>query len=92
MKVITASMLAACLFASGSALAQSGESVVKSKGCLNCHSKSAPDFKVIAGKYKSDKGAQAKLASELKTGKGHPMPVQASDAELNAAVEYVLKQ
>ena len=49
-----------------------------------------PSFKDLAAKFKGDKGAEAKLIEQLKEGKGH-MKVAASDAELKAAIGYVLK-
>jgi cytochrome c len=81
--------------AAGAVLAQSGADVVKAKGCLNCHAvdqkKIGPSFKDTAAKYKSDGAAAAKLAAKLKTGKDHP-EIAASDAELKAAVGYVLSR
>jgi cytochrome c len=66
---------------------------VKEKGCLNCHEvdkkKVGPSFKDIAAKYKGDKGAAASLSAKLKDGKGHAKAA-ASDAEIKAAVQYVL--
>jgi cytochrome c len=81
--------------AAGAALAQSGADVVKDKGCAKCHAaaekKIGPSYKDIAAKHKGDKGAEAAITAKLKEGKGHPK-VQASDAELKAAVGYVLSQ
>ena len=81
--------------AAGAALAQSGAEVVKTKGCLTCHAadqkKVGPSFKDIAAKHKGDSAAPAQIAARLKEGKGHPK-VAASDAELKAAIEYVLSQ
>jgi cytochrome c len=69
--------------------------VVKDKGCAKCHAaaekKIGPSYKDIAAKHKGDKGAEAAITAKLKEGKGHPK-VQASDAELKAAVGYVLSQ
>jgi cytochrome c len=83
---------AAGAIAAGVALAQSGADVVKTKGCLTCHAaaekKVGPSFKDIAAK---NKGKSAALVAKLKEGKGHPKPA-ASDAELKAAVDYVLSQ
>ncbi|MGH8640413.1 MAG: c-type cytochrome [Burkholderiales bacterium] len=71
--------------------AQSGADVVKAKGCLKCHDVSAkkvgPSFKDIAAK----KGDAPAMAAKLKEGKGHPK-VAASDAELKAAVDYMMSQ
>jgi cytochrome c len=79
------------LAAAGAVLAQSGADVVKAKGCLGCHAvdqkKVGPSFKDIAAK----KGDEAALVAKLKDGKGHPK-IAASDAELKAAVGYVLSQ
>jgi cytochrome c len=79
--------------AAGFGFAQSGAGVVKEKGCLNCHEvdkkKVGPSFKDIATKYKGDKGAEAGLVAKLKDGKGHAKAA-ASDAEIKAAVQYVL--
>jgi cytochrome c len=75
------------------AYAQSGPEVLKAKGCLNCHEtdkkKIGPGYKDVAAKYKDDKGAEARLVAKIKDGKDHPK-IAASDAELKAAVEYVL--
>ena len=85
----------AVAIAAGAVLAQSGEEVVKSKGCLNCHAvdakKVGPSFKDIAAKNKDNKGAGDKIAGALKEGKGHPK-ISASDADIKAAVDYVLSQ
>lgn len=81
------------LAAAGAVQAQSGADVVKARGCLNCHEmdkkKVGPAFKDVAAKYKNDKAAEAALISKIKEGKTHPK-VGASDAELKAAVGYVL--
>jgi cytochrome c len=85
----------ACAIAAGIAMAQSGADVVKAKGCLNCHDVSAkkvgPAYKDVAAKYKGDANAGGMLAAKLKEGKSHPK-VAASDAEIKAAVEYVLSR
>ena len=90
MKAAVLIMAAAGLIAAGAAQAQSGAELVKAKGCLNCHDtdqkKVGPAFKDVAAK---NKGGEAKLVEKLKEGKGH-MKVNASEAELRAAVQYVL--
>ena len=90
--VLVLSMVGA--LAGGVALAQSGPEVLKAKGCLNCHEtdkkKIGPSYKDVAAKYKDDKGAEARLIAKIKDGKDHPK-IPASDAELKAAVEYVLQ-
>jgi cytochrome c len=89
MKALRTVVAVTFAIAAGSAFAQSGEAVVKSKGCLNCHAvdtkKVGPAFKDIAAK----KPDAAAVAAKLKDGKGHPK-VAASDAEIKAAVGYVL--
>jgi cytochrome c len=81
--------------AAGAVLAQSGADVVKAKGCLNCHAvdqkKAGPSFKDVAKKYQGDAKAADTLTAKLKEGKGHPKAA-GSDAELKAAVGYVLSQ
>lgn len=93
MKAMLLVFAAAGMLASGVGYAESGADVAKVKGCLNCHEmdkkKVGPSFKDVTAKYKGDKGAQTKLVEKLKEGKGH-MKVNASDAELEAAVGYAL--
>jgi cytochrome c len=73
----------------GAVWAQSGEAVVKSKGCMNCHAvdtkKVGPSFKDIAAK----KPDAAATTAKIKDAKGHPK-VSASEAEIKAAVSYIL--
>lgn len=93
MKAILMAVAAAGILASGGVYAQSGADVAKAKGCLNCHDMAAkkvgPAIKDIAAKHKDDKGAVDKLTANLKEGKGHPKSA-ASDAELKAALQYML--
>lgn len=83
---------AAILFAHA-ARAQDAAQLAQSKGCMTCHdisrAKAGPSFSAIAGQYKGQAGAAAKLADELKNGAGHPK-ISASDAELQQLVAYVL--
>ena len=87
---------AGSLLVAGMANAQSGADLAKSKNCMNCHEidkkKVGPAFKDVAAKYKDNKDAEAKLVGELKEGKGHPVKVAASDAELKTLVGFVLSQ
>ena len=80
----------------GLASAQSGADLAKSKNCMGCHDidkkKVGPAFKDVAAKYKDNKDAEAKITGELKEGKGHPVKVAASDAELKTLIQYVLSQ
>ena len=93
MKAALCVLMAAGFLAAGASHAQSGADVVKAKGCLNCHDldkkKIGPAYKDVAAKYKGDKSAEAMLVDKLKEGKNHPK-IGASDAELKAAVGYVL--
>jgi cytochrome c len=93
MKATLLFLASAGILASGALYAQSGADVVKAKGCLNCHDidkkKIGPAYKDVAAKYKDDKSAEAMLIGKLKEGKSHPK-IGASDAELKAAVGYVL--
>jgi cytochrome c len=92
MKAAVLVMAAAGLIAAGAAHAQSGAEVAKAK-CSACHDmeakKAGSSWKTIAAKHKDNKKAANELVAKLKEGKGH-MKVAASDAELKAAVEYVL--
>ncbi len=94
MKALLFVTMVAGLLAAAPGYADSGADVVKAKNCLTCHDvdnkKVGPSFKELAAKYKGDKSAEAKLTEKLKEGKGH-MKVAASDAELKAAIGYVLK-
>lgn len=94
MKAMLVVMVAAGALAAGAVQAQSGADVAKAKGCLGCHDvavkKVGPSYKDVAAKYKGDKGAAATLVAKLKEGKGHPVKIDASDAELKAVVGYVL--
>ena len=89
MKALRTAVSVIIAIAAGSVFAQSGADVVKSKGCLNCHAvdtkKVGPSFKDIAAK----KPDAAAVEAKLKDGKGHPK-IAASDAELKAAIGYVL--
>ena len=91
MLLIVAGMLLA-----GTAAAQSGADLAKAKNCMGCHEldkkKVGPAFKDVAAKYKDNKEAEGKLIGALKEGKGHPMKVAATDAELKTLVQYVLSQ
>jgi cytochrome c len=92
-KTILLAATVAGVLATGTMHARSGAEVVKAKGCMNCHEldkkKVGPAYKEVAAKYKSDKGAEDSLIAKLKAAKDHPK-IAASDAELKAAVAYVL--
>ena len=71
------------------------QDLAQKSGCLNCHAvdtkKVGPAFKDVAAKYKGQADAEAKLVTELTTGKGHP-PVKASADDAKALVKWVLSQ
>jgi len=96
MKSVTLLAALGAVLVHGSVNAQSAEDLLKSKNCLTCHDvekkKMGPAYKDIAVKYKDNKEAEGKLVAALKEGKGHPVKVAASDAELKSLVDYVLAQ
>lgn len=97
-KSAVVSSLITCLLTIGAASAQSGPELAKAKNCVSCHDvetkKVGPGFKQTAEKYKGDKEAAAKLTTALKEGvkegKGHPVKVVATDAELKTLISYIL--
>lgn len=87
-----------------SAQAATPEESLNKAGCMACHAKDkklvGPSFKDIAAKYKGQ-DVSAKLAEKVRKGGAGvfgpiPMPPnpvdKISDAELKAAIEYILKQ
>ena len=70
-KLILAAAACGLVFA-GTAGAQSGDDLLKSKGCMNCHEvdkkKVGPSFKDTAAKYKDNKDAEATIIAKLKEG------------------------
>jgi cytochrome c len=94
MKSVSLFLAVVGMLVAGGASAQSAEGLLKSKGCLGCHAmdtkKVGPAYKDVAAKYKGDNKAEGKLVAALKEGKGHPVKIAASEAELKAMVKYVL--
>ena len=79
------------------------EELAKKHNCLACHATDkklvGPSYKEVAAKYRSDPGAQAKLADKVKKGGQGvwgqvPMPpnTQVPDADVNALVKWILSQ
>jgi cytochrome c len=81
------------------------EATMTKAGCLACHAKDkklvGPAYKDVAAKYKGQADAVAKLMDKVRKGGSGvygpvPMPPnpvdKISDADLKAAVEWVLKQ
>ena len=93
-KTITGVLILGMLARSGAALSQSGDDLLKAKGCLGCHDfdkkKVGPAYKDVAAKYKGDANAEAMLVAKLKDGKGH-MKINASESEIKTMVGRVLK-
>jgi cytochrome b subunit of formate dehydrogenase/nitrate/TMAO reductase-like tetraheme cytochrome c subunit len=78
------------LLIAGAANAQTGQELLDAKGCLGCHGidekSMGPALREAAAKHQ---GAEASLIAALKAGKGHPMPVEATNAELNAMLQFL---
>ncbi|MCL4746687.1 MAG: c-type cytochrome [Burkholderiaceae bacterium] len=96
-----ASVLIASTALLGAASASANADLAKAKNCLACHSVDrklvGPSYKDIAAKYRSDKGAAAKLAAKVRAGGSGvwgtvPMPPnpQVSEAEAATLVNWVL--
>ena len=101
MRIATFTLAAALAAAGSSAMAQSGDDLLKKHGCNACHALDArlvgPSFKAVAEKYRGDAGAATRLAAKVKSGGAGvwgqmPMPPngQVPDAELKQMVAYVL--
>lgn len=93
--VAMAAMAAMAGMAVAGAAWAGGAEVLKAKGCFNCHAmdkkKVGPAYKEVAAKYKGKGEVADTLVAKLKSGKGH-MKVIASEADLQAAVKYILEQ
>ncbi len=85
------------------ASAQASEELAKKHNCLACHTVDkklvGPSYKDVAAKYRSDKGAEAKLFAKVKNGGAGvwgpvPMPPNAAvpDADIRALVKWILSQ
>jgi cytochrome c len=96
-----AAAFAAALLATGAVHAQSGEDLLKKSGCTACHANDkklvGPAYLDVAGKYKGDAGAAAKLAEKVKKGGSGvwgqvPMPPnpQVKDDDIKSMIAYIL--
>lgn len=105
MKTFAALMAAAAAFAltgaAHAADAKAGEALVKSSGCLACHTLDkktvGPAYKDIAAKYRGNRSAEADLVKKVKAGgKGAwgdiPMPPNAhiKDEDIKTMVQWIL--
>ncbi|MBN8510431.1 MAG: c-type cytochrome [Burkholderiales bacterium] len=93
----------AAAMAAGGAWAADPEAAMAKAGCTACHAKDkklvGPSFKEIAAKYKGQ-DAVAKLSEKVRKGGSGvfgPVPMapnppdKINDADLKAAIEYILK-
>ncbi len=101
----TATVLAAALLLAGTgAWAAGPEDAMTKAGCFACHQKDkkvvGPAYKDVAAKYKGQADAVAKLMEKVRKGGSGvwgpvPMPPnpadKISDADLKAAIEWILK-
>lgn len=83
--------------------AQASEELAKKHACFACHAVDkklvGPSYKDVAGKYRSDAGAESRLVDKVKKGSQGtwgqvPMPPNASvpDADVRALVKWILSQ
>jgi cytochrome c len=83
--------------------ARASEELAKKHACFACHATDkklvGPSYKDVAAKYRTDKGAEAKLFEKVKKGGTGvwgqvPMPPNAAvpDADIRALVKWVLSQ
>ena len=97
-------LLVGVLAAALSALpAAASDELAKKHACFACHTLDkkmvGPSYKDVAAKYRSDKGAAAKLAEKVKNGSqgvwgNVPMPPNSAvpDADVKALVSWILSQ
>ncbi len=101
MKLVLIAMAAAGTLAAGTVAAS--EKLAQANGCMTCHAIDkkliGPGFKEIAAKYKSDKGAEARLAQKIKAGGTGvwgttPMPPNAhvKEDDIKALAHWVMTQ
>jgi cytochrome c len=83
--------------------AAANDELAKKHACFACHTLDkkmvGPSYKDVAAKYRSDKGAAAKLAEKVKNGSqgvwgNVPMPPNSAvpDADVKALVSWILSQ
>ena len=100
-KLLLIPMVAACLMTTGARAAD--PEAMKKAGCLACHADDkkivGPAYKDVAAKYKGKPDAVAQLMEKVRKGGSGvwgpvPMspnpPSKISDADLKAAIEYIL--
>ena len=96
------------ILAASAALASAGAAfgspeLAKKHACFACHAVDkklvGPSYKDVAGKYRGDKGAEAKLVDKVKKGSQGtwgqvPMPPNAAvpDGDVRTLVKWILSQ
>jgi cytochrome c len=99
--LLAATAALACGLEAQAADANGAEALAKTSGCFACHAVDkkliGPSYKEIADKYRSDKGAPAKLAQKVKDGgKGVwgdiPMPPNGhvKDPDIKTLVDWIV--
>jgi cytochrome c len=100
MKIRYLLILSGSLLSAGNVLAD--DALLRKSGCFGCHTVDkklvGPALKDIAAKYKGIPGAVATLAKKVRAGGAGtwgttpmaPAPATVSDADLKAAIAYVL--
>ena len=103
MKLSMLVLAATALVPAGTAQAQDAKAMLQKSGCTACHSEDkklvGPAYKDVAAKYRSDKGAEAKLFDKVKKGGTGawgqvPMPPKSAvpDADVKALVKWIMSQ
>jgi cytochrome c len=96
-------ILAAAVTVLASFPVSASEELAKKHACFACHAVDrklvGPSYKEVAGKYRTDTGAEAKLADKVKKGSQGtwgqvPMPPNASvpDGDVRVLVKWILSQ
>jgi cytochrome c len=96
-------ILSAGLALAATAPAWASLELAKKHACFACHAVDkklvGPSYKDVSGKYRGDKGAEARLADKVKKGSQGtwgqvPMPPNAAvpDADVRALVKWILSQ
>ncbi len=96
-------VLAAASGLAASLPAHANEELAKKHACFACHALDkklvGPSYKDVAGKYRSDAGAEAKLIEKVKKGSQGtwgqvPMPPNPAvpDGDVRALVKWILSQ
>jgi cytochrome c len=96
-------ILSASALVAASPVALASPELAKKHACFACHAADkklvGPSYKDVAGKYRGDKGAEARLFDKVKKGSQGtwgqvPMPPNAAvpDAEVRALVKWIMSQ